>query len=38
MLKKIIVIVMLSLPIAFAGCTGGGSSSISGMKTPSGLK
>ena len=39
MLKKYLIILFLGLSlISITGCTGGGSSSIAGMKVPSGLK
>ena len=37
-MKKYIYIILVSVSLAFAGCTGGSSSSISGMEMGEGLK
>ena len=37
-MKKYIYIILFSISLAFAGCTGGGGGSISGMEMSEGLK
>lgn len=38
MAKKSILIILVTISLAFAGCTGKGTSSISGMEMGDGLK